>query len=703
MHPIQKIFKKYFLSFLIIFMIPVSFIIVTLFSIGYDIFSKQLSDKDIKTINLSINSFNNELENCVLIADNITQKDNFKNFSLSKSPAEGVRLIKTLFDYLSSNTFIDDAIVYFYDNAYMYSSSTSIPVDLFYSDYVTPNYDASSLKNLLINITEPTFIEPVIYKDTNYFMLAVPLISDYEEIGANLFLFNTDKVNALLSMYPDVIRNFYFLDALDLKSSLQQLDLSYLPSLKQDSFIRSLSTLTKVSDSISLDLDQYVIYACKPTNYAHNLILLSTISHYEIFRPLHILLWIMFISIAAAFILSLVCSYYMAKHNYAPLEEATYSLTLLTRDYDKLQDEVNKNIPIRQYFLLNQLVNGNITNIPDFTGNCKELGIDLSSPYHGIMLVKAQSNPFILDQTILETIKSMQQMNMLHHYLIQHIHPNIDIYLIGAHSDITLSTLSVPEATLYFGSFSQRLSHIPKSYIDARTISELQKPGQEFPDPAGILFEDYKASLTQLNAYLQMKDFSHISSLIFKTMDSLESNDLPFPLQKVIGTEMIMLFNNYIDRQDGLIPYDKLDLVSLFKVESFDALKEIVLEVSTEMLDLIINYHHSLILEPSITLIKDLLHNHFDEESLSAEQIALHFNVTPSYLDDYFYKQTKISLIDYVTKLRLEKAELLLKTTPYSLKIIASQVGFSHVSSFISLFKEHFNCTPGQYRSKYYS
>lgn len=702
MQSIQMVFKKYFLSFLIIFMIPVTFIIATLFSIGYDIFAKELREKDSTTINLSIASLNNELEDCIFIANNLITKDHFQKFTLSESPSEGVRLILTLFNYLSSNHFIHDAIVQFENDSYVYSSTTSMPIDDFYSNYTSSTYSASSLKNIINNVSEPLFIDSLFYEDTEYFALIVPLASYYEQIGSIIFLFNPSEFYTSLFTDIDSTRTFHFLDSHKLNESFSSIDLSYLSTFDDAALIQNLSDLPHMQGAFLSDINNYAIYACRPSPYISNLILLSTISHEEVFKPLHILLYIMFGSILVAFIFSLICSYYMAKHNYAPVEEMSYSLTTLKKGYRDLEDEMHKNIPIRQYFLLNQLVNGNITNILDFTQNCRELGVDLNAPYHGIMLIKTQSSSFTLDQTILDTIEGIQKTKLLYHYIIQHIHSHIDIYLVGTNSDIALPSLTLPEAELYFGSFSQRLSHIPQSYIDARTLSEFEKGNTEASSSVEVLFQDYKASLRQLSTYLQVKDFKEISPLIFKLLDSLEVNTLPFPLQKVICIEMIMIFNNYIDKQDELIPYEKLDLISLFKVESFEALKEIILEVSSEMLELIIHYHDALILEPSITLIKDLIKSHFDEEGLGAEQLALHFNITSTYLEEYFYKQTKMTLNDYITQIRLKQAEPLLRTTPYSLKIIANQVGFSHVSSFISHFKEHYHCTPGQYRNQFH-
>ncbi|MEG0950566.1 MAG: helix-turn-helix transcriptional regulator, partial [Niameybacter sp.] len=683
-----NLFKKYLISFLLIFMIPVSCVVATLFSVGYDIFSKELYTKEIANINLSISHLNNELDECIFIAHHLTNKDAFTPFDLRANPSNGSRLVSTLFNYVISNKRLSEAIVYFDDSDYLYTSKTSLTSESFYSQFTAPSYPGENFKTLLKNVSEPTLINDLSYKNHEYFALVVPLASYYQRIGIGLFLFEKNAFYESLLPIQDKNRHFYFLNQLNLEVDLDRLNLGYLPSLNKESLLHSLSTLTQVEDSFSLNSDDYLLYATKPSPFADNLILLSTISHTEVFQPLNNLTIILITSLVGAIIFSLLCSYYVVKRNFEPLSELSYSLTLLKQDYSNLQKEVKKSIPMQQYFFLNQLINGNVNNIPDFIENCKSLNIDLSSPYHGIIVIKSQTAHFNLDKTIIETIESMQQLKVNQAYLIQHIHANIHIFLIGTQTNINLSSLVLPQSTLYFGSFSRRLSNISKSYISARTVSAFENFLPEGSDSLQVLFQDYKATILQLTTFLQVKDYAKIPELILHTIHSLESTTLPFPLQKIICVEIMLAFNNYINKQDEPIPYDKLDLVALFKVESFDALKEIVLEVSTEMLDLIIDYHHTRIPEPSLTLIKDFIKAHYGEENLSVEQIALHFALPPIYIEDYFYKHTTETPLDYIDRLRVKYAKELLITTPYSLKIIADQVGFTHISSFISSFKE---------------
>ena len=79
--------------------------------------------------------------------------------------------------------------------------------------------------------------------------------------------------------------------------------------------------------------------------------------------------------------------------------------------------------------------------------------------------------------------------------------------------------------------------------------------------------------------------------------------------------------------------------------------------------------------------------------------IFSHFNYSKSHICNTFKKHMHISLTEYINKLRLNYAANLLKLTNNSLHYISQECGFSSLSYFNKLFKQHFNCTPAKYRN----
>jgi two-component system response regulator YesN len=75
-------------------------------------------------------------------------------------------------------------------------------------------------------------------------------------------------------------------------------------------------------------------------------------------------------------------------------------------------------------------------------------------------------------------------------------------------------------------------------------------------------------------------------------------------------------------------------------------------------------------------------------EALTLVQAAGAAGVSPSYLSRLFSEHLKTNFIDYLTDLRIEKAERLLKESPINIKEVAFAVGFQDPAYFSKLFKK---------------
>lgn len=78
------------------------------------------------------------------------------------------------------------------------------------------------------------------------------------------------------------------------------------------------------------------------------------------------------------------------------------------------------------------------------------------------------------------------------------------------------------------------------------------------------------------------------------------------------------------------------------------------------------------------------------------ELVYLH----PVYLSRLYKKATGESLTTYITRVRMEQAASLLTSSNMKVTDISGEVGYHKPQYFISLFKDHFGCTPQIYRNK---
>lgn len=99
--------------------------------------------------------------------------------------------------------------------------------------------------------------------------------------------------------------------------------------------------------------------------------------------------------------------------------------------------------------------------------------------------------------------------------------------------------------------------------------------------------------------------------------------------------------------------------------------------------------------------VTGLLTNHYRED-LSLEACAEQFHTSPYTLSRAFKQILGINYVDYLQRLRMDKAKELLISTTLKIQEVADQVGYQH-SYFNKVFKTETGLTPTQYREKFRS
>ena len=84
-------------------------------------------------------------------------------------------------------------------------------------------------------------------------------------------------------------------------------------------------------------------------------------------------------------------------------------------------------------------------------------------------------------------------------------------------------------------------------------------------------------------------------------------------------------------------------------------------------------------------------------KELTLDDVSRVVNISSYYFSKVFKEETGENFIDYLTKLRIEAAKNLLKTTNKSMKEIAVEVGYSDPNYFSRNFKKYTGKTPTEY------
>lgn len=104
--------------------------------------------------------------------------------------------------------------------------------------------------------------------------------------------------------------------------------------------------------------------------------------------------------------------------------------------------------------------------------------------------------------------------------------------------------------------------------------------------------------------------------------------------------------------------------------------------------------------DQSREIIRYIQEQIYSPESLRAEVIAAHFNISLSYIHEYFRKHTGQSLLQYITGYRLKLVETRLKYSNMRMSEIVNELGFTDESHLNRVFKKHKGLSPSAFRKK---
>ena len=88
-------------------------------------------------------------------------------------------------------------------------------------------------------------------------------------------------------------------------------------------------------------------------------------------------------------------------------------------------------------------------------------------------------------------------------------------------------------------------------------------------------------------------------------------------------------------------------------------------------------------------------------ENIGLNEVAYHFKVAPAYLSRIFNQDISISMPQYITNLRMEKAKKLLVNSDKKIVEIAESVGYHNAQYFCLQFKKNTQLRPQEYRNMY--
>ena len=102
-------------------------------------------------------------------------------------------------------------------------------------------------------------------------------------------------------------------------------------------------------------------------------------------------------------------------------------------------------------------------------------------------------------------------------------------------------------------------------------------------------------------------------------------------------------------------------------------------------------------LNPKILAARSYMTQHYNQ-NVTLEEVARQVGLNTTYFRHLFKQETRISFKEYLTHLRLSNARQLLANSDISVQQVIEEVGYTNISQFYRVFRQHYHMTPAEYR-----
>lgn len=215
-------------------------------------------------------------------------------------------------------------------------------------------------------------------------------------------------------------------------------------------------------------------------------------------------------------------------------------------------------------------------------------------------------------------------------------------------------------------------------------------------EPKGITATVYK-NTQQIIQAIESGDESKIKKELQGYFQEIENLSSPTIIEEALHYLFICIVNRWMEHDGfGEDPHIFSEAIKLTKhASSFsqlkDSVKHWVIDVKNKI-QLLSGDHPD-----SIQLAKEWINQNLGE-NITVKKIANQVHLNPTYFCEYFKTHTGETVLDYVTRQRLEKAKELLKDIDLKIYDISCLVGYQDTKYFSRLFKNWMGESPSQYR-----
>lgn len=261
------------------------------------------------------------------------------------------------------------------------------------------------------------------------------------------------------------------------------------------------------------------------------------------------------------------------------------------------------------------------------------------------------------------------------------------------------------------GNLCSSLMELSLSYQGAKNAMDyriLFEPNQ------AIYIQDVEAQVNDKNIWesrytesilreIKLGEVEDLVKAIQDLIQYIKKSNISFQLYQIslmeMVTEIYKLGRVYQLDMDQIFGKDFNINTVIDQFESLEALRLWIMEVCLKVRSNIRRERidsAKLLIEKAVAYIGE----HFCDSDISVDTLCSVLNVSATYFSTLFKRETGMTFINYLTKVRLDKALQLLNTTEEKTYNISEMVGYTEPNYFSYVFKKQYGVSPSNYRKK---
>lgn len=712
--PFDRLFFKYLISYLLILLIPILFINLLFGHRFIKAYKKEIqaqAEADLMYLGQLIDT---ELQTISTTVDQMYISMDFDGFHFADNPLKSRSYLNRIAVYSITNPLISEMGIYLRGEDYMFLNQSTCQVDLFLNNmYHFEKTSPQELKELLFHSEHRTVLPQqqisCPWKTDSFVTVLEPLYTDYQTIrGTCIFFIRSSDLKHLVD------------------SRLGKYDAYFSIKDKDGQIIFSTNSLPGqpfFQSEYYSEQTGWTYTACAPESQKF-VEKINTLNH-------ELLLTTLLALFAAGVVISI-----LMRLNYSPIHQLKEKASLLLTDETSpkngletisntldflsdqnryLADKLESSTAAIKSSRIHRLLTGHYMSREDFNMDTEDLNMGYQHNYFFVTVILIHGTIDNYDALALFMQKSLStHMECFYTFTPE---PDKIIFIHGIAKEqqkdmeavLKQLCFDVKEAysldiTIGVGKTYSGTRSIPRSYLEARSALDYR-----FVKGKGtvILFQNLLAQdkeavpypkypLEQLREAVALSDYSKIHEWVSVLIEYIQKKKLPLFAAKGICFDILSSFIEKTSSINYRLP-DAVDMSSLTHMETVDDVIALIQKMCEQIETSPVEHQK----QASDRLLEEMKHYIADNCLLcefSIQETAEHFHMLLPNLSQFFKEKTGQNLLDYTTRLRMQKAKELLADPKLPLKDISQQVGYYNVSSFIRRFKQIHGTTPGDYR-----